>query len=358
MLKTVVAIALLALALGAGLLFFKSEKPTVVSTVETIRGDVSATLKLTGTVINDHTVTITALLDGEITAINAREGSTVKNGDALAELDNRSAVSRLKKSEAELQLRQQNYQSARQSYNRVRKASNQGTSSKQALEDRLSEFQNAGAQLAIAEADLDIIQVIVDNSVIRAPFDGSVTGQWAEVGQWVEAGTQLFTVVATEGKTIEVMIDAGDFGRVAIGQTAELTSDAWPGINWTSSLNWIAPAINSENNSSDNLFAARLDIGEDAPELLLGQQLNVELIYETRENVLILPLHTLQEFQPGKYSVQIIEDDVARNRTVEVGLVSLLDAEILSGLTEGEQVINTAGRWVREGQAVTTDTSR
>ncbi len=53
------------------------------------RGSVEASLQLTGSVINDRTVTLTALLDGEIMAIKAREGDVVDAGRVLAELDKR-----------------------------------------------------------------------------------------------------------------------------------------------------------------------------------------------------------------------------------------------------------------------------
>lgn len=357
MLKKLAVVGLLLVVLAPIILSFRSEKTVVVSTVDVARGDVTATLKLTGTVINDHTVTITALHDGEITSIAAREGALVTAGSTLAELDNRLAMAQLKKAEAELRFRQQHAQSTRQSYNRLKKSSIQGASSQQSLEDSLNELRNASAQLAIAEADLEISQVVIDNSTIRAPFDGSVTSQWAEVGQWVEAGTQLFTVVASEGKTIEVMIDGGDYGRVKLGQTAVLTSDAWPDARWESELSWIAPAVSSDNNSTENLFAARIDIGEDAPPLLLGQQLDVELVFDHRSDVLTLPLHVLYEFEPDRYGIQVIVEGIARDRVVEVGLVSLLTAEITGGLREGDLVINPAGRRVKDGRPVRPERS-
>lgn len=352
MLKKLSLLAILAIILMVAILGFRQDQPVPVTVNKATSGSVTSTLKLTGRVINDHTVSITALHDGQIKKIVAREGSSVKSEGVLAVLDNRQALAQLKKAQAELSYQQKHYQSSLQNYNRIKKSRQQGVSSIQAMEDRQIELQNANARLAIAKAELDINQLRVDTNTVRAPFDGTITAQVAEVGQWVEAGTPLFTVVANEGKTIEVQVDASDFARVQLGQAAQISSDAWPDKLWSSQVSWIAPAVNNSGNDATNFFSIRIDIGEDAPALLLGQQLDVDLEFDRRDDVLQLPLHLMQEYEPGKFTILVVDGKVARQRNISVGLVSLLNAEITSGLNPDELVITSKGGQALNGNRV------
>ena len=109
------------------------------------RGDLSASLELTGRVINDYTVTVTALLDGEITAIEAREGDRVKAGKVLARLDSVLVEAGLKKAEAQLVFREQELITARRRFERMGSVSTRGDESRQALDDTELSFRSAEA---------------------------------------------------------------------------------------------------------------------------------------------------------------------------------------------------------------------
>jgi RND family efflux transporter MFP subunit len=323
----------------------------VVDTLPVIRADIASTLSLTGTVINDHTVTITALLDGEIVAIQAREGVEVEAGETLAELDSQQATAMLDKAVAELRYERQNLESANRSYARNRDISSNGNVSRQALEDSLLGLQRAQAAVKVAEATITVNQLSVNNATIKAPFSGTVIEQTAEIGQWVEAGTQLFTLVASDGQVIEAQVDASDAGKVSLQQPVSMSSDAWPGFQWHSKVNWIAPAISS-GDKANNAFAVRMALGDAAPDLLLGQQVDVELETDSRQNVLSLPLSTLQETVAEQYSVFVIEQGAVKRKPIDVGLLTINDAEIVNGLNESDLVIVPAGLPLAEGIAV------
>ena len=102
-------------------------------------------------------------------------------------------------------------------------------------------------------------------------------------------------------------------------------------------------------------FAVRLAPGEEAPPMLVGQQLDVDLELERRDGVPSLPLAALRQEGAGAWSALVLDGDVARRRPVEIGLTTLDRAEITGGLDTGAAVIVPFGDTPADGQRVVTD---
>jgi len=308
-------------------------------------------------VINDYTVTVTALLDGEITAIEAREGDRVKAGKVLARLDSVLVEAGLKKAEAQLVFREQELITARRRFERMGSVSTRGDESRQALDDTELSFRSAEAGVKEAEANVQIAQRQVRNASVRAPFDGVVTEQTAETGQWVEAGTQLFTVVATAGRVIEAPVDASDAARVSLDQSVSLSradaSQSEESRAWASEVVWISQRVNVADGG--NSFDVRLALDERAPSLMLGEQIDVELEIDSRTSVPVLPLEAIRERGQEEAVVYVFTaDGTLSERQVRTGLFTVDAVEIVEGLIEGESVALPRGVPLSDGLSVTT----
>lgn len=327
------------------------ESVRAVDTMTVERGRIDSRLQLTGKVINDRTVTLTALLDGEIMAIRAREGDVVKAGDVLAELDSRQARALLDKARAEVILQQQAVDASTRNFDRTKRLFGVGDASEQEQDDSLDKKLTAEASLKAAEATLTLNQLRLDNALIKSPYDGTVIQQSAETGQWLEAGQPLFTVVATEGIVIEAPVSATDWPRLNVGQSVELSLEADSDTRWTSKVSWIAPTV-VEDESDGHIVAVRIPPGDDAPQLLLGQEVDVDLSLQFVDDVLVVPFQVLIEAPSGEFSAFVMEDGKARYRDIELGLSSLNEAEVIKGLGEGDQLIVPDGQPLEEDQTV------
>jgi len=340
-------------AAGFAYLGLRPAAPIEVSTHEVRRADIANQLDLVGTVINDRSVTITALLDGEIISTRAREGDRVKEGDTLAELDSEAAQLQLSKARAELTYQETNLEQLQKNLETQQKLAAKGSASRQSVDDILLESKRVEAAVEVAKAELSIRELLLKNAKIEAPFTGTIITQSAEKGQWVEAGTQLFVLVADEGQVVEVQVDADDAGTISIGQLAQLSSESINGQSWESEVVWLAPAITRDFNGASNTFAIRIALDETAPSLLLDQQLDVSLIIESRSDVLVIPQQALLERKLGEYSVTLVSNDEAQTQAVTTGLFSISHVEITGGLDEGAKVLLSANGEVIDGQAVT-----
>ena len=252
-------------------------------------GPISSTIRVTGRVVNDRTVTLTALVDGQINAMLVNKGDPIEAGQVLAHLDMREANALLAKSQAVVEREQHAVREASRRLERLKDMSRSGGASQQTVEDAESRWRAAQARLRVAQAEQHVAEVQREKVAITAPWDGVITDKNAEVGQWVEAGTQLFTLVAHDGREIEAHVDAGDSGVVKPGQQVMVTCDAFPGWQWSETVQWISPAIIVDQSSDVNSFAARMSLGANAPDLLLGQQVDIEIVTARRDRTANLP---------------------------------------------------------------------
>ena len=342
----------LIMLVGSGAYWWQAgESVRVVETVPVERGRIDSQLQLTGKVINDRTVTLTALLDGEIMAIRAREGDVVKAGTVLAELDSRQARALLDKASAEVVLQQQAVDAATRNFERTKRLFGVGDASEQAQDDSLDKKLAAEASLQAALATLTLNQLRYDNALIKSPYDGTVIQQSAETGQWLEAGQPLFTVVATEGIVIEAPVSATDWPKLSVGQSVELSLEADSDTRWNSEVSWIAPTV-VEAESEGHIVAVRFPPGDDAPDLLLGQEVDVDLSLQSVDDALLVSFQVLTEQPSGEFTAFVMEEGKATQRNIELGLSSLNEAEVINGLAEGDQIIIPDGQTLEEGQTV------
>lgn len=310
-------------------------------------------IRVTGKVINDRTVTLTALVDGQIQSMQVQKGNRVKAGQVLASLDQREAKALLAKAQAEQERELQAVNEAQRKLKRVRMLSKSGHTSTQLLEDTKAEWLASQARLQVAYANLEVARIHREKTQINAPFAGVITEKTTEVGQWLEAGEALFTLVAHEGREIEVNVDAGDSDAIHLQQQVTLSCDAYPGLEWHARVHWIAPAISQNAQQAVNTFAVRMSLGDNAPTLLLNQQIDARILTAERDNVLKLPFEALQE-DSGQSQVAVIDAGQVRWLPVQTGIEDFTHVEILAGIDETTQVILPEGKTLLSGQPVKT----
>ena len=352
MLKKIVLLLVIIAAAVIAYLSFRADAPVEVSIFKVERATISNQLDLVGTVINDRSVTITALLDGEIIMTLVREGDRVKEGDPLAELDSEAAMLQLEKARADLNYQQTNLVQVEKNLLMQKNLANKGSATRQSVDDAQLESQRIVAAVEVAKAELAIRELVLKNAKIKAPFTGTIITQSAEKGQWVEAGTQLFVLVADEGQVVEAEVDADDAALISLGQVAQLSSESLPGQPWESKIVWLAPSITRDSNGVRNTFAIRIALDASAPSLLLDQQLDVSLIVESIDNVLVIPQQVLREPNTGEFVVMVVNNSRVETRAITTGVFSLSDVEVTDGLAEGDTIVLRSNGRISDGQSV------
>jgi len=210
--------------------------------------------------------------------------------------------------------------------------------------------RQAELNLSQAEMDLESAQRTLENTALVAPFDGTVIDVTADVGE--TASGELITLARAGQPMLEVFLDETDMDRVAVGYEAEVALEAKPETTFLGHIVQVNPSLVTTN----GMQAVRALV-ELAPEsfakpqnLLLGMNATVDVIGGRAEGAVLVPVEALREIDEGECGVFVMEDGQLRFRVVEVGLMDLTYAEIVSGLRAGETV-STGMVETRQGTA-------
>lgn len=228
----------------------------------------SAGLEASGYVIARRQATVSAEATGRVTEVNVDEGSFVKRGQVLAELDARAAAAELAYSEAQFraaakdaELARLKLDDARRKLARTLQLGEKGFASKAQVENATYEVSSAEAQVA---ASVSAIEVAAErtalpkqqlrNTKILAPFDGVVTKLAAQVGEIVSpvsavggfTRTGICTIVDLTSLEGEVSVNEQYIGRVRMGQPVLVKSHAYPELRIKGDVIQITSAVERE----------------------------------------------------------------------------------------------------------------
>ena len=198
-----------------------------------------------------------------------------------------------------------------------------------------SEIRMAELRVDKAEADLSIALENLEESVIFAPFAGTIMEVGADVGDTVSGS--FVTLADLSLPQLEVFLDETDAANFSIGYEAEVIFDAQPDSVFTGRVIQVDPSLNSQGNISTVQGLVELDPGP-FDGLLVGMNAAVDIVGGRAENAVLVPVEALRELGPGEFAVFVLQDGEPRLRPVEVGIMDFTFAEIISGLEAGETV--------------------
>jgi multidrug efflux pump subunit AcrA (membrane-fusion protein) len=203
-----------------------------------------------------------------------------------------------------------------------------------AIDLELSEISVQQAQNALTAA-----QTTLAETVLHAPFAGTVTAIAASVGERVGSST-LVTLADLNQPLVEVYLDETDLDKVGLDYAAEVTFDALPDQAISGKVVQVDPELVNSNGVSTVRAIVQLDAGSFAkPQTLpIGLNASVEVIGGRATQALLVPVEALREITPGQYAVFVMENGQPTLRLVEVGLMDYTYAEITAGLEQGDVV--------------------
>ncbi|HJX37251.1 MAG TPA: efflux RND transporter periplasmic adaptor subunit [Anaerolineae bacterium] len=199
------------------------------------------------------------------------------------------------------------------------------------------------AQLNVEQArrSLESAQSALEDTVLTAPFAGTVTSVAASAGEMVGTSSMV-TLADLSEPSVEFYLDETDLELIAVGYAVEVTFDALPDAVFTGHVVSVAPALVEVSGAPAIQALAKLEPEEEQSSVLatlpMGLNATVEVIAGSAENVLLVPAEALREIAPGEYAVFVVLDGQPQMRQVEVGLMDYSYAEIISGLELGDLV--------------------
>lgn len=201
-----------------------------------------------------------------------------------------------------------------------------------------NELEIAELNVQQAHHDMDAIMVDLAGATIKAPFAGVVTA--INAGQGEQVGTENILMMAESDTTIvRFWIEELDVENLALGNQTVYLFEAFPEVEFHGQVERVEPALVDLEGAPAVQAWGNIDLEEHAVEPLFGMNAEVEIIAGEARNALLVPVQSLRELVPGSFAVFVIDDSgELEMRMVEVGLRDFVNAEIISGVSEGEEV--------------------
>jgi HlyD family secretion protein len=194
------------------------------------------------------------------------------------------------------------------------------------------------AAVQAAQANVESAQAQIANAQIVAPISGVVTQFDAKVGQLASPSTPLVSIISNSGYEVDAGVAETDVGKVSVGNAVTMTLDAFPNETFTGTVFYIAPA---ETNTQGVIsYLVKISFSKPDPRLKSGLTANIEIQTTQKDNVLILPQYAILQNDSGTF-VETVAGKTSTTTPVTLGIQDQNgNVEVLSGVTEGEQVIN------------------
>jgi RND family efflux transporter MFP subunit len=378
--RGLLAVAALALLVGAGALWFRVERPrppvvkTAVARAPAQDGATSV-LDASGYVTARRQATVSAKITGKVVDVLIEEGMRVKEGDVLARLDDTEAQAQLGLARAQLtaaraqvaevraQLRQAERDHARQEELYAKQlVSAQSLDATLAQRDSLrARLASTEEQIKVAQEAVGVAEVGLDNTVIRAPFSGVVVAKSAQPGEMISpisAGggftrTGIGTIVDMDSLEVQVDVNESYINRVVPGQPVEAVLNAYP--------DWRIPgeviAIIPTADRSKATVKVRIAIKSKDPRIVPDMGVRVGFLESraarsgTTAGVLV-PAAAIRT-EEGRPVIFVHAGGKVERRSVTLGQDTAGQRRVLSGVKDGEQVVLAAPPSLEDGQAVT-----
>ncbi len=210
---------------------------------------------------------------------------------------------------------------------------------------RIEDIRQAEAAVIAAQAQVAAARVALEDTVIRAPFDGIITQKYAIPGAFVTPTTSASTttsatstsiVAIAEGLEILAEVPEVDIGQVKLGQPVEIRADAYPGQIFQGRVRLIAPEAVVEQNVT--FFQVRVSLLTGLGELRSGMNVDLDFLGQRVANALLVPTVAIavEKGQTGVYVVGA--DNKPEFRPVTIGTSWQDQTQIISGVTVGERV--------------------
>ncbi|MEM7465738.1 MAG: efflux RND transporter periplasmic adaptor subunit [Pseudomonadota bacterium] len=285
-------------------------------------------------------VDVTTEVAGKITAIRFDSGQHVNRGDVLLELDTSVAVAQLNGLIAEQKLNDLNY--ARSS-----RLFKEKTVSK-------SEFDIAAARRDESSALVLAQRASIAQKIIRAPFTGRLGIRAVDMGEYLEPGMKIVVLQSLDPIYVDFALPERFFRDLAIEQTISFSVQAYPEMSFTGSVTAIEPGVDTATRN------IRIRAKSDNPQEQLRPGMFAEIQLSTGDDKKVLAIsETAVDYTPYGNSVFVIEqgDGGLQVQRVQIATGEVRDGriEVLSGLTEGQQIVSLGHNKLRNGMPVRVD---
>lgn len=333
--------------------------PVKVKTALARAGSLPVLRRTIGTVVPVASTALSSLVAGTIAEIHGRDGAEVHAGDMIVRLDDRAARAALDRDIAAVARDQAALDNATTAFARAENLMSTGNTTQQARDEANTAKREAEATLALDKATMEIDQVALDNTVIRAPFDGRLGAVQLSLGAFVGPGTPIVTLTQMQPVHAEFNLPDTDLTLIRAALAARsLTVEVRPLETGGEAADTVTGTVGFIDNAVDRTSGTvtlRAELPNQDRRLWPGQALSVQATLGQTGGLIIVPSVAVQAGGSGPMVFVVAPDDKAVQRPVTIGLRSGDLLGLTSGVTDGERVVTEGQLTLTDGAQVAAD---
>jgi membrane fusion protein (multidrug efflux system) len=295
---------------------------------------VTDAIQATGAVEAVQSIELRPEGEGRLVEIYVREGSVVGRGAPLFKIDDQALKAQVARAEAERDL-------AQQALTRTRQLLQQNATS-------ASELERAEATARSTQASLDLLQLALTRTTVRAPFGGVAGRRLVSLGDYVTPQRPLISLQTFDPQRAVFQIPERFADRVANGQSVRFTVAALPGKTFTGVVDFVDPVVQLPGRTV--LVKAR--VPNPRRELQAGMFIEASLATGTRPGAVVVPEDAVLTSLNQRVVWVVSPGKTVERREVTIGVRRAGFVEITKGVTAGEKVVVGGAERLQPGMPV------
>ena len=305
-------------------------KPLSVNAMVVNHSTLEDVFRTKGILIPDEEVSLSFETTGKITHIYFKEGSFVKKGELLAKMNDKPLQAELKKLEAQIPLAQDRV--ARQ---------------KSLLEkDAVSQesYESVVTDLDKLNADIELMKARIEQTELRAPFDGQIGLRMISEGSFASLTTVVSTLTKLTPLKIEFSVNERQAEDIKAGTVLNFTV----GNDVLTKYKATVYAVESRLDEQTLSLKARAIYPNTKGELKPGHSVDIEIKLEEIGEALVVPAIAIIA-ELGRDIVYVYKDGVARQVVIKKGMRTASSVQVIDGLNYGDTLITSGVMQLRDG---------
>jgi len=345
--KRFVAASLAAGAISFGVNFSawaqQEQPPALVEVAQASAELMAPQVYMPGTVISKNDSRVSAQITGQVLWV-ATEGTLVKKGDIIAEIDNRNHRLTVQRNQSQILRLEARVKYLNADLDRLKELAETNNTPTSRVEESQSTLLMTQQELAQARIALEQSEIDLGRTKVRAPFPGRIVERLAQAGEYSVPGRQILRLVDTQNLEIRGQAPVNLAGILRDGQSVVLRKDA---VTVDSSIRALVPVGDTVSRTME----IRVNLPSDTT-YVVGTALQIGIPASAPTQVVAVPRDALVLRSDGTYVFRINDDDTAERLLVRTGAASGARVAVMGGIENGDRVVVRGGERLRPGQSV------
>jgi len=343
-------------------LFNRPLEVKAATAVMTSASQTGAILNASGYVVAQRKAAVASKGMGRLVYLGVMEGDKVHNNQIIARLEDNDVKAQLEQAKASLRVAEADSKDAENQYNRQKRlvASQSGTQAD--LESAEARYYRVKASIEVAKAQVTGAEVSLENTLIRAPFDGTVLTKNADVGEVVaplaasvSSKSAVVTIADMASLQVEADVAEANIDRIVLNQECDITLDAYPDHHYAAYVAKIVPTADRSKATVMVKIGFRSYDSKVLPEMsakvaFFGDKQEKNAITDQGQK-LTIPVTAIVKKNGKSFVFKIVNEQVQETE-IQTGNSFGSYTEVKSGLLPGEKIVDGPPATIQNNQKI------